>query len=89
MKDIDYYILIDKARKVEFDINKIKKKDLIKQDEKRKVIMLIYKLINDNQTIEAGFILYKKNKIIKYVMTFLIKYYMKCFNDKTNIDILF
>jgi hypothetical protein len=68
---------------------KLKKKDLIKQDEKRKVIMLIYKLINDNQTIEAGFILYKKNKIIKYVMTFLIKYYMKCFNDKTNIDILF
>ena len=89
MKDIDYYILIDKARKVEFDINKIKKKDLIKQEEKRKIIMLIYKLINDNQTIEAGFILYKKNKIIKYVMTFLIQYYIKCFNNKTNIDILF
>jgi len=89
MKDMDYYILIDKARKVKFDINKIKKKELIRQEEKRKVIMILYKLINDNQTIEAGFILYKKNKIIKYVMRFLIKYYIKCFNDKTNIDLLF
>ena len=86
---MDYYILIDKARKVKFDINKIKKKELIRQEEKRKVIMILYKLINDNQTIEAGFILYKKNKIIKYVMRFLIKYYIKCFNDKTNIDLLF
>tara|TARA_B110001469_G_C9567887_1_gene281600 strand:+ start:52 stop:360 length:309 start_codon:yes stop_codon:yes gene_type:complete len=79
--ELKYFILIDKARKVNFDINKITKNDPVKQEEKRKVISLIHKLIHDNQVIEAGFILYKKNRIIKYIMKLLANYYIKCFYE--------
>jgi len=92
-EDLKYFILIDKARKVDFDINKITKNDPVKQEEKRKIILLLQKLINDNQAIEAGFILYKKNRIIKYVMKFLANYYIKCFDGNVSlvggIDLLF
>ena len=91
--ELKYFILIDKARKVNFDINRIIKNDPVKQEEKRKVISLIHKLIHDNQVIEAGFILYKKNRIIKYIMKLLANYYIKCFDENTysggGIDLLF
>jgi len=82
--ELKYFILIDKARKVNFDINKITKNDPVKQEEKRKVISLIHKLIHDNQVIEAGFILYKKNRIIKYIMKLLANYYIKCFDENAS-----
>jgi hypothetical protein len=91
--ELKYFVLIDKARKVNFDINKITKNDPVKQEEKRKVISLIYKLIHDNQVIEAGFILYKKNRIIKYIMKLLANYYIKCFDENASnrggFDLLF
>ena len=62
--ELKYFILIDKARKVNFDITKITKNDPVKQEEKHKVISLIHKLIHDNQVIEAGFILYKKIELL-------------------------
>jgi hypothetical protein len=79
--ELKYFILIDKSRKVNFDINKITKNDPVKQEEKRKVISLKHKLIHDNQVIEAGFILYKKNGIINYIMKLLANYYIKCFDE--------
>ena len=91
--ELKYFVLIDKARKINFDINKITKNDPVKQEEKRKVISLIHKLIHDNQVIEAGFILYKKNRIIKYIMKLLANYYIKCFDEHASsgggIDLLF
>tara|TARA_Y100000590_G_scaffold340157_1_gene387891 strand:+ start:412 stop:711 length:300 start_codon:yes stop_codon:yes gene_type:complete len=89
--ELKFFTLIAEARNSNFDINKIVKKDPIKQEEKRKILSVVRKIINDNEIIEMGFLLYKKNKIIKYIIKFLLNYYIKCFKTQNNnqIDLLF
>lgn len=88
--ELKFFALISEARSVEFDINKIVKKDPIKQEEKRKILTVVKKIISDNEIVEAGFLLYKKHKLIKFVMKFLLNYYIKCFKIQNNqVDLLF
>jgi hypothetical protein len=89
--ELKFFTLIAEARNSNFDINKIVKKDPIKQEEKRKILSVVRKLINDNEIVEAGFLLYKKYQLIKFVIKFLLNYYIKCFKPHNNnqFDLLF
>jgi len=89
--ELKFFALIAEARNCNFDLNKITKKNPVKQEEKRKILKVIKKIINDNEIIEAGFILYKKHTLIKFVMKFLLNYYIKCFKTQNNnqADLLF
>ena len=73
--------LIIKARKLHFDVNKIIKKDPIKQDEKRKILTLAHKQICDNDSVEVLLILIKRNMLLKTSLFFLIKYYIKAITN--------
>ena len=73
--------LVIKARNLDFDLDKIKKKDELKQEEKRKILKIAHKNINDNECIEVLLILIKKNIIIKTAIFFLIKYFIKSFSS--------
>ena len=92
--DLKFFKYIADARAVNFDINKIVKKDPVKQEEKRKILLALKKILDDNQIVEAGFLMFKKNKLIRIVMKFLLNYYIKCFdkidkNDDNEPDLLF
>lgn len=76
------YILI--AKNLNFDINKIIKKDKIKQEEKRKIFTFINKHINNNEFIEVLVILLKRNMLIKMALFYLVKYYIKEINKYNN-----
>jgi len=69
--------LVIKARQLYFDVDKILKKDPIKQVEKRKILTLAHKQICDNDSVEVLLILIKRNILLKTVLFFLIKYYIK------------
>ena len=91
LSELKFFALIAEARNSKFDLNKIIKKDPIKQEEKRKILTVVRKIINDNEIVEAGFLLYKKHKLIKFVMKFLLNYYIRCFKTQNNnlADLLF
>jgi hypothetical protein len=67
-----------------FDVNKIVKKDKIKQEEKRKIFILAHKNIMDNKFVEALLILIKRNSLIKMALFYLIKYYIRKINKTIN-----
>jgi len=73
--------LVAKARNLHFNIDKIVKKDPIKQEEKRKILALAHKNIHDNGCVEVLLILIKRNILIKTALFFLIKYYIKSFEQ--------
>ena len=66
------YVVI--AKKLNFNVNKIIKKDKLKQEEKRKIFTFINKHINDNEFIEVLVILLKRNTLIKMALFSLDKY---------------
>lgn len=68
---------IVQAKSLELNLNKIKKKDKIKELEKRKIFKVAHKNINDNEAVEVMLILIKKNTLLKMAIFFLIKYYIK------------
>jgi hypothetical protein len=69
--------LVIKARNLRFNVNKIVKKDPIKQEEKRKILALAHKNIHDNSCVEVLLILIKRNILLKTALFFLINYYIK------------
>lgn len=82
----EFFNLLFRARSVEFNIEKIVKKDAQKQDEKRKVMKLVYKCIYDKEMVDGALILFKKNKMMRILAKFLINYYIKSLtgSKKTN-----
>ena len=76
------YVVI--AKKLNFNVNKIIKKDKLKQEEKRKIFTFINKHINDNEFIEVLVILLKRNTLIKMALFYLVKYYIKEINKYNN-----
>ena len=82
-QEVKFLNLIYAARKVSFDINKIVKRDLKKQEEKRKILIAINKAIFDTEIVEAGIISYRRNKIIRYIVKYFIKYYIKSFESSS------
>ena len=88
--ELKFFKLISDARNVNFNLEAITKKDPVKQEEKRKILKVVRKIISDNEMVEAGYLLYKKHRIIKFTMKFLLNYYIKCFSKNSNqVDILF
>lgn len=87
-----YWESINKARQVDFDLNKIHKKDKQKEENKRKVLKAIYIGIHNKEILEAGCILYQKNAITRLFHTQLMKYYIKSFDINSDssekIDLL-
>lgn len=85
--EIKFLNMIYEARKINFDIDKIIKKDNKKQEEKRKILIAINKMIFDKDIVEATMILYRKNKIVKLVFKKFINYYIVNFQGNSdNID---
>lgn len=84
--ETEFFNLLYRARSVEFKEEAIIKKDPQKQDEKRKVMRLIYKCIYDKEMVEGSLILFKKNKMMRILAKFLINYYIKALtgSKKTN-----
>ena len=84
--ETEFFNLLYRARSVEFNEESIVKKDLKKQDEKRKVMRLVYKCIHDKEMVEGSLILFKKNKMMRILAKFLINYYVKAVtgSKKTN-----
>jgi len=84
--ETEFFNLLYRARSVEFKEEAIVKKDSQKQDEKRKVMKLVYKCIYDKEMVEGSLILFKKNKMMRIVAKFLINYYIKALtgSKKTN-----
>ena len=82
----EFFNLLFRARSVDFNIEKIVKKDAQKQDEKRKVMKLVYKCIYDKEMVDGALILFKKNKMMRILAKFLINYYIKSLtgSKKTN-----
>lgn len=82
----EFFNLLYRARSVEFNIDNIKKIDPQKQEDKRKVMKLVYKCIHDKEMIDGALILFKKNKIMRILSKFLINYYVKAItgSKKTN-----
>lgn len=76
------YVVI--AKKLNFNVNKIIKKDKLKQEEKSKIFTFINKHINDNEFIEVLVILLKRNTLIKMALFYLVKYYIKEINKYNN-----
>lgn len=76
-----FLALVIKARNLDFDLDKIKKKDKVKQEEKRKILKVAHMQINDNECLEVLLILIKRNVFIKTVLFFLIKYFIKSFSS--------
>jgi hypothetical protein len=73
--------LVIKARHLHFDVNKIIKNNPVKQEEKRKMLMLARKNIHDNDSIEVLLILIKRNILLKTALFFLIRYYIKAITN--------
>ena len=84
--ETEFFNLLYRARSVEFKEEAIIKKDPQKQDEKRKVMRLVYKCIYDKEMVEGSLILFKKNKMMRILAKFLINYYIKVLtgSKKTN-----
>ena len=76
--------LVVAALNVDYDLNKIQKKDKKKEEDKRKVIKAIYINLHNKELLEAGEIMFCKNTIIRMIMTHLIKYYIKAFSTDSN-----
>ena len=51
--ETEFFNLVYRARSVEFNVESITKKDPKKQDEKRKVMKLVYKCIYDKEGLTA------------------------------------
>ena len=81
--ELKFLNLIYAARKVTFDINKIVKRDLKKQEDKRKILIAINKIIFDTEIVEAGIIIHRKIKIMRYMTNYFIKYYIKNFESSS------
>ena len=84
---LQFLELVVKARKLYFNVNKIVKKDKIKQDEKRKIFILAHKNIMDNEFVEVLLILIKRNSLIKMALFYLIKYYIREINKTINNEL--
>ena len=82
--EIKFLNMIYEARKINFDINLIIKKDKKKQEEKRKILIAINKMIFDKDIVEATMILYRKNKIVKLVFKKFINYYIVNFQGNSD-----
>jgi len=84
--ETEFFNLLYRARSVEFNEEAIVKKDPQKQDEKRKVMKLVYKCIYDKEMVDGSLILFKKNKMMRILAKFLINYYIKALtgSKKTN-----
>ena len=82
----EFFNLLYRARSIPFDLEKITKTDPQKQEDKRKVMKLVYKCVYDKEMIDGALILFKKNKMIRIISKFLINYYIKALtgSKKTN-----
>ena len=78
--------MLYRARSVEFNIESIVKHDPQKQEDKRKIMRLVYKIITDKEMVDGALILFKKNKMMRILARFLINYYIKALtgSKKTN-----
>ena len=86
MSERKFYILLQKAINVEYDLNKIIKKDKEKQQKKREMLKGMYVCIHNPDIIKMGLILYKKNSLGRILFHQLLKYYIKAFDQNNNID---
>lgn len=81
-----YWESINKALQVDFDLNKIHKKDKTKEENKKKILKAIYIGIHNKEMLEAGCILYQKNSIVRLFHNQLMKYYIKSFDTNSDIS---
>ena len=79
-----YYLYIQKAIDIDpfYDLNKITKKDLVKQEQKKTLLKGIHICVHNPDLIKMGVIIYKKYVFSRVMYHQLIKYYVKSFTNK-------
>jgi len=86
MSDRKFFTLLQKAIDVNYDLNKIIKKDKDKQQKKRDMLKGMYICIHNPDIIKMGLIIYNKNHLGKILFHQLLKYYIKAFGQNTELD---
>jgi len=86
MSEAKFFLLLQKAIDVNYNLSKIVKKDKEKQQKKRDMLKGMYTCIHNPDIIKMGLIIYKKNSISKILFHQLLKYYIKSFEQHNEIE---
>jgi len=79
-KQTTFFELIYKARKITFHIDNIKTSSNTKKtNEKIKILRFFHKNLNDNETVNIGYILYNKHYVCQMFFKYILNYYIKSF----------
>lgn len=80
----EYWLKVQEARKYRIDLEKIVKKDKIREESTRKIIKAAQIALDNKEFLEGGCEMYKRHKMIRITSDFILKYYISTFKKYTN-----
>ena len=80
----EYWLKIQEARKYRIDLEKIVKKDKIREESTRKIIKASQIALDNREFLEGCCEMYKRHKMIRITSDYILKYYISTFKKYMN-----